>query len=250
MLSGIPAPAASSSGAPGPGRQTAPCRRSASCSSARCTLRALTPSAIASAELDQASPSASSARIAACSVFGDRRQHDHLACRPRRQHEAPLGGVDLGEAGKLRAKPPDLDPKPRPVRFIGIPCPEGPPNQHIAARHRRASPQPAPARSANSTGRVASGTVARPSCTTLRQASTIRAGESSSASTSSSSNTRSLPRVISRAAGCSSSSATLSTSAVSAGNAGDSAACSARASALRAGFVLRRRIAMPAPASS
>src|SRR5262249_4084112 len=72
----------------------------------------------------------------------------------------------------------------------------------------------------------------------------------SNASTSSSRRRRSSPRAIRRAAGAFRTSDALSTSAVSAGIWASRAARSARASAARAVFVRRRRIAIPATTSS
>ena len=249
-LSGIPAPAGSSSGARGRGRTTAPCRPPQAASSARCTVRWLAPSASASAELDHDSPSARKASTAACSSSTG--GASTTTSRAPRGASAKPRFVALTSASvrSVRAQPPDLDPQPGAMRFIGVLRPEGAREQrvprhvagpgfgeragereqhrarrerdhrrrrrarHCGRRRRRAPPTPAAPRPRRAGGaaprRARSG--APPACPGRGDA--------------------------------------LSTSAVSAGMPASRAARSARASAARAGFVRRRRIAMPATTSS
>ncbi len=57
--------------------------------------------------------------------FDRRRQHDDLAGAARHQREASLCRAHVGQRSKLHAKPPDLDPQPCAMRFIGVLGPEG-----------------------------------------------------------------------------------------------------------------------------
>ena len=182
-------------------------------------------------------------------LFDRRRQHDDLACAAWHQRKASLRRAHVGQHPQLHAKSPHLDPQPRAMRLIGVVRPEG-------AREERArgtSPgqaSPSARASANKTGRVASETTMPAPRTTWRHASTTSAPDARSVSTSSSRSGRSSPRAISRAAGVSITSDALSTSAVSAGMSASRAACRARASAARAAFARRHRIAIPTTTSS
>ena len=182
-------------------------------------------------------------------AFNRRRQHDDLARAPRRQRKTQRRGADIRQRFQFGAKPSDLDAQPRAMQFIGVLRPKGARKQRApetSAGHASASARA----SANKTGRVASETVVSASRTTWRQASTTSAPEASSASTSSSRRGCSSPGAIRRAAGALRTMAVLSTSAVSAGMPAWRAARSASASALRACLIRKRRIAIPATASS
>ena len=106
----------------------------ASESSARCTVRGLAPSAIASAELDHDSPSARKASTAACcsstggasTTTSFARRGASAKPRCRRAH--------VCQRPKLHAKPPDFDPQPCAMRFIGVLAAEGACDQR-APRH-------------------------------------------------------------------------------------------------------------------
>ena len=58
-------------------------------------------------------------------IFDRRREHDDLACAPRRQRKASRRRADVRRGSKLEAKPPDFDAQPRAMRFIGVLRPEG-----------------------------------------------------------------------------------------------------------------------------
>ena len=66
--------------------------------------------------------------------FLDRaRQHEHLAGAPRLQRKSLLGRGDIGELAQRGAKPPDLDPQPRTMRFIRASGAKGAGDQRIMA---------------------------------------------------------------------------------------------------------------------
>ena len=178
-----------------------------------------------------------------------RRQHDDLAGAARRQRKACFVALTrpalqapreaARSSTRSRARCDSSACLPRKARAMSV---------LLGTSAGQASPSART--SANKTGRVASETIALSSRTTLRHASTTSAPDASSASTSSSRSGRSSPRAIRRAAGVFITSDALSTSAVSAGMSAWRAACSARASAARAAFVRRRRIAIPVTTSS
>ena len=126
----------------GRGRASAPGPAAASASSARCTVRWLDPSASASAELDQASPSASSASTAGIGALDRRRQHDDVARSARREREPPAVARMLGERrSSLRKRPISTRSRARwdsSARF----APNARATRH-PSRHRQATPRPA-----------------------------------------------------------------------------------------------------------
>ena len=62
------------------------------------------------------------------------RQHDDLACAARHQRKPSLRRAYAGQRPQHRAKPPDLDPQPRAMGFIGMLCAECAREEHIS-RH-------------------------------------------------------------------------------------------------------------------
>jgi len=82
-------------------------------------------SPVASAEFDQASPSTSSARTAACPSSSGCASTATSRALGRREREAAGAGVDAGDLGKRLAQAADLDAQPRAMRFVGIPGAEG-----------------------------------------------------------------------------------------------------------------------------
>ena len=222
----------------------------ASASSARCTVRGLAPSAIASAELDHDSPSASKASTSACSSStGGASTTTSLA---RRGDSAKPRFVALTSASvrsSARSRPISTRNRARCDSSACLP-PEGARDQrfprHVAgprfsqrasqceqhrtrrernhrvpghARHCGRHPPPAP-----------------PTPAALRP---LQAGAGAPRHARSG-----APRA------CSATRDALSTSAVSAGISASRAARSARASAARAVLIRSRRIAMPATTSS
>ena len=67
-------------------------------------------------------------------LFDRRRQHHDLAGAARRQRKASLGRAHVCQRPKLHAKPPDFDPQPCAMRFIGVLRPEGA-SEERAPRH-------------------------------------------------------------------------------------------------------------------
>ena len=93
-------------------------------------------------------------------LFDGPRQHDDLACAARRQRKPSLRRAHVGQRPQHRAKPPDLDPQPRAMRFIGVLRP----NARARSVSLGTSPghaSPSARASANNTGRVASETTVR-----------------------------------------------------------------------------------------
>ncbi len=222
----------------------------ASESRARWTVRWLAPSASANAELDQDSPSARKASTAACSSSTGRASTTTSRARCGTSSKPLLRRTHVSQRAKHPAKPADFDPQPRAMRFIGDASRR---NARARSVSRDTSPgqaSPSARASANNTGRVQ----ARPPCwrharrdgTHPRQAPSTRAALRPPRA----SRGRSSPCAMRRAAGVFEKQDALSTSAVSAGIPAWRAARSARASAARAVFVRRRRIAIPATTSS
>src|SRR5213083_2668882 len=221
----------------------------ASESNARCTVRWLAPSASARAELDHDSPSARKASTAACSPSTG--GASTTTSRARRGTSANPRFVALTSASvrsTVRSRPTSTRNRARYDSSASFAR-----NARATSVPRGTSPghaSPSARASANNTGRLASETTVRASRTTRRHASTTNAFDASNASTSSSRRSRSSPLVIRRAAGVFRTRSAPSTSAVRAGIRAWRAARSARASAARAAFVRRRRIAIPATTSS
>ena len=183
-------------------------------------------------------------------LFYGRRQHDDLACAARLQRKTSLRRTHLGQRSKHLAKPAGFDPQSRAQRFIGElqaecardervsryvsrPCFA----QRACEREQHRTPRERDhlaLRAARRDGRRPPRMLSRPAALRLLRASggALRHCQ------------------ISRAAGVFRTLSALSTSAVSAGMRAWRAASSARASAARASFVRRRRIAIPASTSS
>ena len=121
-MSGIRARAGSSSGAPGRGRTTAPCRP-------RQLLERPLHGARAGAERERerrarpGSPSASKASTAAC--FSSTGRASTTTSRVLRGASAKprFGRAHVGQRPSSAAQPPDLDAQPRAVRFVGVLAP-------------------------------------------------------------------------------------------------------------------------------
>ena len=64
-------------------------------------------------------------------LFDGPREHDDLAGAARRQRKPSLCRAHAGQRPQHRAKPPDLDPQPCAMRFIGVLCSECPRNEHV-----------------------------------------------------------------------------------------------------------------------
>ena len=95
-----------------------------SSTSARCTVRWLSPKASASAEVDQGAPSDSSASKEACCTIDRWHQQDHLPIAQRREHETARRGLDTRQRPDQRTQATDLHPQTGPVRFVGMAGPE------------------------------------------------------------------------------------------------------------------------------
>jgi hypothetical protein len=98
-------------------------------------------------------------------LFDGRRQHDDLARAARRQRKASLRRAHVGQRPQHRAKPPDFDPQPRAMRFIGELRPEGA-RESVLLGTSPGHASPSARASANNTGRVASETTVPASRTT------------------------------------------------------------------------------------
>ena len=221
----------------------------ASDSSARCTVRWLDPSASARAELDQHSPSARKASKAPfSSSTGRASTATSRACRGTSTNPRFVALTSASGRSIPRSRPISTRSRIRCDSSTNL-VPKAP----ASNRSRGASPghaSPSARASASNTGRVTRGTTSRASRTTFRQASTTRVPDENNASTSSSKSGRSSPRAIRRAAGRCRSWDALFTSAVNAGIPASRAERWARAIAARAACVRKRRIAIPAIASS
>ena len=221
----------------------------ASESSARCTLRWLAPRASASAELDQDSPSARKANTPACfSSTGRARTTTSRARQGTSANPRSVAFTSASPRSILRSRPISTRKRARCDSSATLALNASKISAALGTSAGQASPRARA--SANRIGRVASDLRASASRTANRHASTTSASDASNASTSVRRRSRSSPRAIDRAAGVSSASRALCTSAVSAGMFARRAARSASASAARAAFVRRRRIAIPATTSS
>src|SRR5579884_3851433 len=221
----------------------------ASESSARCTVRGLTPSASESAELDHDSPSARKASTAACrSSTGRASTTTSPARRGASANPRFVALTPASVRSAPRSRPTSTRNRARCDSSANFPPNARASSAPLGTSSGQASPSARA--SANNTGRLASEITVCASRTTWRHASTTSAFDSSNASTSSSRRRRSSPRAIRRVAGVLRTRDALSTSAVSAGMPAMRATRSARASAARAVFVRRRRIAIPATVSS
>ena len=177
----------------------------ASKSSARCTVRGLVPSAIASAELDQGYVTGCRARKKAEAhrrmlLFDRRRQRDEIvSCVARRQRKAALPVGAVAEHSQIGAKPSDFDAQPGAVEIIGLLRPEGACEERAPRHFGQAS---ASARA--STRTIPGVSPARPPRVRHARRGGVfpppDAPDCKSASTSSSTRGRSFPRVIRRPA--------------------------------------------------
>ncbi len=212
-------------------------------------VRGLAPSAMASAELDHDSPSARRARIGACrSSMGGASKTTSCAAWGLRRNPRFVALTFANVPSSTRSLPTSTRSRARCDSSACLPRKTSAISLSLDASAGQASPSART--SVNNTGRVASETAVPAQRTTLRQASTTSTLDAKRSSTSLSRRGRSLPREIKRAAGVFSTSDARLTSALSAGMHASRAACSARASAARASFVCRRRIAIPEANSS
>lgn len=169
-------------------------------SSARCTVRGLAPSAIASAELDHASPSESMASTSAC--LSSTGGANTTAAPARRGDSVKPCFVALTSASpRSSARRRPISTRSR-ARCDSSACRAR--KARVSSVARGTSPgqaSPSARASAMRTGRVASETTSPSYRIILRQASTTRAPEASSVSTSSIRRRRSPPLPIRRATG-------------------------------------------------
>ena len=177
------------------------------------------------------------------------RQHDDLARVARYQRKPSLRGTHAGQCPQRGAKPPDLDPQPRPMRRVSELGSERPRDERtpwyvFGPRFGQRACQREQHRTPGQRDHHA--------CVTHDMTAGVddERFRRLSASTSSSRRGRSSPRAIRRAAGLSRTREALSTSAVSAGIRASRASRAALARAARAVFVRKRRIAIPATTKS
>lgn len=218
---------------------------SARASSARCTVRGLTSSANANAELDQASPSARSVSTSPLSFsMGGASTETALALWGFKTNPRSVACISASGLIASRKRPISTRSRAR--------C-DSSASRARKARMRSSSrlassgqSSPSTRMSANRTGRLAREMMIDPARTTFRHASMMSESEAMRASTSSRQRSRSPSRAIRRAAGASNACTARSTSTFNAAFPTSAAALLARSSASRAGFAWMRLIAMPA----
>ena len=183
-------------------------------------------------------------------LFDGPRQHDDLACAARRQRKPSLRRAHAGQRPKHRAKPPDFDAQPRAMRFIGELRSECARDERVPRRRLPATLRPARGRARTTPDALR----ARPPC--LRHArhdgTRPRRAPSTPATLRPPRAGGVAPRHAQSGAprACSGRGMRFRPPPSAQGCRAWRAARSARASAARAAFVRRRRIAIPATTSS